>query len=340
MKNPKRVLYLSISGILAVFVVLTVQRYVVRAARVEHAVAPAPYFPPGAIWTQDISHSPLDPQSPAIINWLADNGGWGIRNRMQVDFNIRVLTANASTPRVRFHRGSTWYAADSDLVSSIPLPKDGGLEGQDNYRCNGGDCHLIVVDRPDGKLYEAFSADYADGSMSAASLVVWDLNKIYPPSGRGDQCGSADAAGLPIAPLLFTANELAAGSINHALRFALPSDRIESRAFVHPATHGIVTKGPQQAPPMGVLFRLKPNFDMSQLSPAGRVVARALQKYGMYLADQGSITLTAQSDKDTAAKYADVGFDSHSLFPIQVSDFEVVKMPPVISVTFNCARNH
>ena len=339
MRNRKRILYIAILGILAAFTVLTVQRCIVRAARVQHASASAPYFPPGSPWTQDISQEPVDPQSTAMIDWLADNGGWGNRNRFQVDFSIRVLTADASTPKVRFHRGSTWYSPDSDLVSEIPLPKDGGLEGQTGYRCNGGDCHLIVVDRAEGKLYEAFAADYADNAMSATFLGVWDLNKVYPPTGRGNQCTSADAAGLPIAPLLFNADELAAGSINHAMRFALPPDRVEARAFVHPATHAIHSKGPEQSLPMGVRLRLKSSFDMSQLTPAGRVVARALQKYGMFLADQGNIALTAQSDDDTTTKYADVGFNSHSLFPIQVSDFEVVKMPPLISWTGDCVRN-
>lgn len=338
-RNRKRILYISILGILAAFAVLTVQRCIVRAARVQHASEPAPYFPPGAIWTQDISHAPLDPKSSAIIGWLADNGGWGNHNRFQVDFSLRVLAADASTPKVRFHKGSTWYSPDSDEVSSIPLPKGGGLEGQDGYRCNGGDCHLIVVDRAEGKLYEAFAADYADGAMSAAFLAVWDLNRVYPPSGRGNQCTSADAAGLPIAPLLFNADELAAGSINHAIRFILPGERIRAHVFVHPATHAGGPKGPDLAPPYGVLFRLKANFDMSQLTPAARVVARALQKYGMYLSDQGNIALSAQNDVDTVTKYADVGFDSHSLFPIQVSDFEVVEMPPPISLTYDCVRS-
>jgi serine/threonine-protein kinase len=340
MRNPKKILFFTILGILAAFIALTVQRWVVRAARVEHAAAPAPFFPTGSPWTQDISQEPLDPQSSAMIGWLAQNGGWGNHNRFQVDFNIRVLTANASTPRVPFHGAPGWYAADSDDVPSVPLPPNGGLEGQDGYHCAGGDCHLIVVDRPDGKLYEAWVADYTNGELSASSLAVWDLNRVYPPSGRGNQCGSADAGGMPIAPLLFNADELAAGSINHALRFILPSDRIQSRAFVNPASHGLYSKGPELSPPMGTLFRLKANFDMSRLTPAGRVVARALQKYGMYLSDQGEIALTAQNDQDTNIKYADLGFNSHSLFPIQVSDFEVVKMPPVISVTNDCVRNH
>lgn len=339
MKYNKRTIYISILGVLAAFAVLTVQRYIVRAAKVQHAVASAPYFPPGAIWTQDISHAPLDPQSSAIIHWLADAGGWGNRNRMHVDFGMRVLTADASTPRVPFRKGWGADDHDSDDVSSIPLPRGGGIEGGDGYRCNDGDCHLLVVDRPEGKLYEAFAADYDDGAVSAVFLGVWDLNRVYPPSGRGNQCTSADAAGLPIAPLLFNADELAAGSINHAIRFTLPGDRIRAKVFVNPATHAGGPKGPDLAPPMGVLFRLKASYDMSQLSPAARVVARALQKYGMYLSDNGQITLTAQNDQDTKVKYADVGFDSHSMYPLQVSDFEVMQMPIPISLSYACVRN-
>ena len=77
----------------------------VRAAKLEHAVAPAPYFPPGSIWAQDISHAPLDPQSSTMINWLADAGGWGHNNKMQVDFGMRVLQADATTPMVHFRKG-------------------------------------------------------------------------------------------------------------------------------------------------------------------------------------------------------------------------------------------
>src|SRR5579872_7314612 len=84
----------------------------VRAARVDHAVAPAPYFPPGSIWTQDISKAPLDPQSSTIIDWLSNAGGWG-RGRMQVDWSMRVLQADASTPQVPFKKSADFYTRDS-----------------------------------------------------------------------------------------------------------------------------------------------------------------------------------------------------------------------------------
>jgi hypothetical protein len=196
-----------------------------------------------------------------------------------------------------------------------------------------------VVDRGHGKLYEAYQANYADNVLTAGLVAVWDLNRVYPPSGRGDQCTSADAAGFPIAPLLFNADEIATGSINHAIRFTLPNPRIRAHVFVHPATHAGAPRGPVTAPPYGVHFRLKASYDVSQLMPEAQVVARAMQKYGMFLADDGNIALNAQSDADTKAKYADLDFDSHSLYALKVTDFEVVDMGTPIHLTYDCVRN-
>ena len=310
-----------------------------RAARLEHVVAPVPYFPPGSIWTQDISHALLDPQSSTVIAWLANAGGWGRGDRMQVDFAIRVLQTDAATPYVPFKGPGPDYA-DSDQITVFPLPAGGGIEGESGYQCpiEQGDCHLIVVDRNHGKLYEAYQANKADDAITANVIAVWDLNRVYPPSGRGDQCTSADAAGFPIAPLLFNADELATGSINHAIRFILPNPRMRAGVFVHPATHAGGPSGPATAPPMGAHFRLKSSFDMSQLKPAARVVARAMQKYGMFLSDGGNTALTAQNDADTKIRYDDVDFGSHDLQAIKVTDFEVLDLGTPIQSTHNCKR--
>jgi serine/threonine-protein kinase len=340
--NPKRNLMYIALGAVALAAAGFAYHYhigAVKAAKLEHAVAPAPYFPPGAIWTKDISHAPLDPQSDTIINWLASQGGgFGRGGKMQVDFGIRVVQADAKTPFVPFHKGPGFYEADSDKVSVFPLPAGGGIENQPGYQCNidQDDCHLIVVDRSHGKLYEAFQANVAENAVSANFVAVWDLNRVYPPSGRGDQCTSADAAGFPIAPLLFSADELAVGHIDHAIRFALPNPRIRAHVFVHPATHAGNPRGPVEAPPMGARFRLKANFDMSKLTPAAQVVARAMQKYGMFLSDGGNSALTAQNDADTKSKYTDMDFGSHDLYDLKVTDFEVVEMGTPIRLTDDC----
>jgi hypothetical protein len=340
--NKSKLMIVSILGIGAIVTGYGLHNHIVKvkAAKLEHAAAPPAYFPPGAIWTQDVSHAPVDPQSSAIISFLADAGGWGL-GRMQVDFGLRVMQADASTPFVPFRKGPGFYTADSDMVSTFPLPPKGGIEAQTGYQCNidQDDCHLIVVDRSHGKLYEAYQANVADGVLTATDLAVWNLNRVYPPSGRGDQCTSTDAAGLPIAPLLFTADELAVGSINHAIRFILPNPRIRAHVFVHPATHAGAPRGPVTAPPMGAHFRLKASFDMSKLTPAAQVVARAMQKYGMFLSDGGNIALTAQNDADTKAKYADLDFDSHDLQDLKITDFEVLDLGTPIRLTDECVRN-
>jgi hypothetical protein len=337
-----KMLIISMLGIGTIVGSLAFRNHIVkvRAARLSHAVSPAPYFPPGAIWTQDISHAPLDPQSATMINWLADAGGWG-HGRMQIDFSIRVMQADANTPSVPTRKGSGFYYWNSDIVSTVPLPAGGGMEGQPGYQCDvqQNDCHLIVADRGHGKLYEAYQASYANGALDAAFLAVWDLNRIYPPSGRGEGCTSADAAGFPIAPLLFNADELATGSINHAIRFILPNPRMRAKVYVHPATHAGAPRGPVSAPPMGARFRLKASYDLSQLTPAAQVVARAMQKYGMFLSDGGNIALTAQSDADTTAKYADLDFGPHDMQALKVTDFEVVDGGMPIRLTDDCVRN-
>ena len=170
-------------------------------------------------------------------------------------------------------------------------------------------------------------------------LAVWDMNRVYGPEGRGVQCTSADAAGYPIAPLLFNADEVAAGEIRHAIRFILPNAEIRDGVFVAPATHstGAATGG-ATAPPYGAHLRLRADYPVDSLpDEAGKVVARALQTYGMFLADGGNVALTAQSDRFTEAKW-DGLMDSHSLVDIQPSDFEVLTLGEEIPLTYDCVR--
>src|SRR5688572_24230844 len=149
-------------------------------------------------------------------------------------------------------------------------------------------------------------ADLTHGVFTGGCMAVWDLTRTYPPSGRGHNCTSADAAGFPIAPLLFSADEVASGEIPHAVRFILPNDRIRKGVYVAPATHstGALSGGPD-TPPYGARFRLRPDFPMDNLRWGAKVVARALQRYGMLLSDGGKKALTGRSDRFTQHKWKD-----------------------------------
>jgi serine/threonine-protein kinase len=238
--------------------------------------------------------------------------------------------------------GQTYYLPDCDYPVNVPVPKGGAIEGQTGYSCprDSEDCHLLVVDRDNGILYESYQASIDNGSLVTTCTVTWDMCLVYPPNGRGEQCTSSDAAGFPIIPLLFTADEVASGVIDHAIRFILPNNRIRSGVYVHPASHAGGPQAPSPAPIYGTRFRLKQSFDDSSFSAPARVVIQALKKYGMFLADGGSIALTAANDMFTTAKWSTLGFTSRSLFGIQVTDFEVVDGGSRIILTYDCVRNN
>ncbi|HUS27288.1 MAG TPA: hypothetical protein VMZ53_02235 [Kofleriaceae bacterium] len=296
-----------------------------------------PYFATPMFFNYDVSTLPKASNSATIISSLKAAGGWGNGNRMQIDFTLSVNKATSTTPKRTFTKNSDFYSPDCD-TSAVPIPTGGNVEGNSGYVCsNGGDCHLIVYDTSTKKLYEMYKASVTSSSFSGGCLSVWDGAKTYTDLLRGDQCTSADAAGFPIAPLLFTADEVKAGAINHAIRFILPNNRIK-KGFVRPATHGTNTTGGANAPYYGVHMRLRADYPINSLpTPGARVVARAMQKYGMYHADGGNIALTAASDRNTTAKWSGL-LGANDLSALKVEDFEVVSHGSAVPLTMNCVR--
>lgn len=280
----------------------------------------------------------MDATSDTVIGALQAHG-WGL-GRFQMDFSIEVLTADAGTERREFLPTEAFYTPDCDQVP-VPVPEGGNLEGETGYACeNDGDCHLIVADWASNELFEMWRADIRGDRFAGGCLAVWDMSRVYGPEGRGDQCSSADAAGYPIAPLLFTADEVAAGEIDHAIRFALPNTIIRDGEFFHPATHATNAEGGgPEAVPYGARLRLRADYDLSQIDNASaRVIARALQTYGMFLADGGNVTLMGRADTRTTAKWLDL-LDSRSLDMLEPQDFELIELQgEAIPLTFDCVR--
>ncbi len=324
--------------------------YVYRAASSATAPDPTPtpppppapppagtrYFPNGAPWYQDISNAPLDPESGKVISYL-NIQGWG-SGTMRIDFSIEVVQATPDTPLLSFNRTGDFFTPDCDY-EPVPVPPGGALEGETGYTCySDGDCHLIVADWGRMKLFEMWRADMRGDVFNGGCLAAWNMTRLYPASGRGEQCTSADAAGYPIAPLLFNADEVAAGLVDHAIRFILPNARIRKGFYVHPATHVGGPGGPADAPPYGARLRLRADYPVDTLPAGARPVARAMQKYGMLLADGGTIALTAQSDRFTKAKWSGL-MDPYSLKALKPSDFQMVDGGPRIPVTYDCVRN-
>lgn len=297
-------------------------------------------------WTEDVSGLPPSERSQAITTALTDLGGWGSSNRLQTDFSIALLTADGSTPRRTITAPADGYCYDGPdcdpVPLDVPIPPDGNAEGSADYTCDPSenDCHVLVVETAQQRLYELYNSTQDGEAHTALGAFVWDLTKTYPDGMRGDQCTSADAAGFPVAGLLPTADEVAAGEVAHALRFILPNDRMKAGVFVHPAGHAGGPKSDNpDAPPYGVRFRLKPSFDESSFGESERVVLKALKTYGMLLSDGGEIALTFADDKFSTAKWETLGVEAGSFSDITPGDFEVVDLGPEIELNYDCVRS-
>jgi hypothetical protein len=234
-------------------------------------IAGCPLFPSDNAWRRNVSTDPLDPHSAA---WVASIGASG---HLHPDFGsdpsygIPYVVVPASQPKVPIT--FTDYGDESD-PGPYPVPLNAPVEA-------GGDAHVLVASG-DCHVYELYGAARSGSGWSAASGAVFDLRSDQL---RPDGWTSADAAGLPILPGLVRRDEVAAGHIDHALRFTVSRTQ---RGYIHPATHEAGDTTDPNVPPMGARFRLKASFDISGYHGAVRVILECLKTYGMFVADNGS----------------------------------------------------
>lgn len=335
---------------------------VVSLFSVAASAATLPEFPPNAVWSRDISNVALYPVHPNSGSMITATGGWGSGNAFKIDLSMHVVHAAVGAPTVPVVIAPDGYT-DPDCEPQpglrFPLPAGGAIEGHPDYTCqndsslpNSEDCHLFVVQGT--TLYESYLSNVVAGQLQSGCVIIWDLTKVYPPQGRGDQCTSADAAGFPMASLLFNADEVFAasqvanGDIGHAIRFILPNPSMAASTYVHPASHAGGPSGASGKIPYGSRLRLKSTFDVNGFSAnvAARVVLRSMQKYGIVLSDGGNIALTGEDDMFTTHKWSEFGFDENNgpyveqmLVGVPLNQFDVIETGPRIPLTYDCDSN-
>lgn len=228
-----------------------------------------PVFPPDHILNVPIDKLPVDPKSATYIQSI------GATRFLHPDFSqygggIPYNVVPASQPGVPIRIDN-----DETDQAPYPIPSNPVLEG-------GSDGHLLIVKQGECKLYEVFAAKKSGGGWTGGSGAIFDLRGYeLRPSGWT----SADAAGLPILAGLVRWDEVNAGEIKHAIRFSAPKTR---REFVWPARHFASASKDANLPPMGQRFRLRANFDISGFPPEVQIMLKAMKKYGLVLADNGS----------------------------------------------------
>ena len=269
-----------------------------------------PVFPASNAWNQRVDKLPVATDSAQLIASI------GLDSSVHADFGsgtwdggpigIPFDVVSRTTPRTRV---SFAYADESDRVR-YPIPRHVHIEGGPHAT---GDRHAILVDRSSCRLYELYDLRHSGHRWAAGSGAVWSLRSNHlRPAGWT----SADAAGLPIFPGLARWDEVARGAIDHALRFTAPRTR---RAYVFPARHYASSSNDPSLPPMGLRVRLKASVSVASFPRQARVVLRALQRYGMILADNGSPWYVSGAPNRHWSND-----DLHSLGRLTGADFEVV----------------
>jgi hypothetical protein len=227
-------------------------------------------FPADNVWHMDVSKLPRHPRSDEWKRAMHARSTFLHPDFGPPSYGIPYDVVTSAHADVTVDFG---YADESD-AGPYPFGPDIAIEG-------GSDRHAIMVDADTCTLYELFGARWNGGAPTAGSGAVFDLtSNALRPAGWT----SADAAGLPIFAGLLRRDEIVAGEVDHAIRVtaACTHDR-----YLWPARHKAGTSD-RRCPPMGARFRLKAGFDGSGFSADARVVIRAMKRYGLIVADNGS----------------------------------------------------
>ena len=306
---------------------------------------PLPIFPRDNWWNLNISKWPVDPGSAGYVNFIGatktahpDFGGDVSPGSVQVyGFPYAVVDQTTPLRAVQFQ-----YADESDGVNHTtnqsfpfyPIPNEsitqahwieGGDPGNVDLRVSS-DRHLLMVDRDRKYLFELYNVFYDGSQWHAGSGALFDMNIN---GRRPDGWTSADAAGLAILPGLVRYDEVfGAAEIEHAFRVTVRA----TNGYVYPASHRAGSA--VGALPMGARLRLKASRDLSGFVPAVQKIFRAMQRYGLIVADNGS-------DLYVSGTY-DTRWNNDVLNPafaaLRASDFEIIQLgynPPAPSAPAN-----
>jgi len=331
-------------------------------------------YPTNYPWNQDISNAPVATNSAAIIahigssihihpDWGADSASNGASPLYGIPFN--VVHGNSTT---KINVIIDNYPGESDIVG-VPIPANAVIEGdyQNGPNPNGGgyntgqrgDSHLIVWDEDNNIGFELYGVTrpsdttlfpntsgvelpHTDGKWHAAQETVWNFNaNSFRTLGET----SADAAGLSILAGLarpdegLTVAQGGQGAINHALRMTLPAGDINPQ-YVFPGSHIVSTSQGATNLPFGGRLRLKNtpavNALISTMGPQSQSLARAMQQYGLILADVGSaMYVTGASASVNATNGISLTWDMtdvlNGIRQLQATNFDVVNLMPIVT---------
>ena len=318
------------------------------AAVLLESLAGRQVFPVNNWWNLDITGAPVDSRSAQLIAWISGRTGGNTTatRRLHPDFGpppygIPYVVVDGAQPRVNVTFVSYGNESDPGIPGLPGYPIPDAAASQPNYIEGGvagggtsGDRHLLIVDRDRWLLYETFATRW-NASLSrweAGSGAIFDLSTN---ARRPNGWTSADAAGLAILPGLVRYDEaFGASEIRHAFRVTTRA----TNGYVWPASHAAGTN--TSAPPMGARLRMKASRDISGFTPELQRIFRAMKRYGLIVADNGSdMYISGTMDPRWNNDVLNPAFRA-----LTADDFEVIQLgwgqavPPNPPVNFHIVR--
>jgi hypothetical protein len=245
------------------------------------------FFAPSSVWNRPLgSHVALAPDSARLVRELQRQvhyaGPWINTN----SYSVPIVTVSARQPAVRVRLDNPYAPLARDF-SRVPVPPHAKPAA-------GGDRHLVVWQPSSNTMWEFWLMTrrrdgWHAGWGAKLSHVTRSPGIVPAPEG-------ATASGLPLVGGLMTFGDLRSGRIDHALALGIPGVRKGVATWPADRTDGRVAG--RRSIPMGTRFRLDPRVDVDRLDlpPAAKVIARAVQRYGMIARDtSGSVSLYAQA---------------------------------------------
>jgi len=291
---------------------------------------PLPIHPPDHWWNLDISAAPVDPNSTNFINFIGGTTGLhpdfgGDAEDFPEIFGMVYITVPGSQPLepitwTAFGDQSDDGAPGRPIGYPIPVEArtgtkwiESGYAGNDDQ---GGDRHMLIVDRDNRLLFELYRTVWNVNHWEAESGAIFKLDSLER---RPDTWTSADAAGLAILPGLIRFDEaFGTAPIKHAFRMTV----FPVNGFVWPASHDASTSSNSNALPLGARLRLKASKDISGFTPEVQKIFQAMKTYGLVVADNGTdMFITGAYDTRWNNDVLNPAFSS-----LKASDFEVIQL--------------
>jgi hypothetical protein len=240
------------------------------------------FFQQHNTWYEKLPSSPqiLSNSAGIIDNINKYSNSLGINSG---EWSFPIFYAQSNTPKVRVEiTGSTLTrkAIAHFGWNVVPIPSEARPSGfgSSTYR----DGHLVVISHDRRYAWDFYQAKrFSDTEWQATTLRRWDLSKdgINSPY---DFLTMPKLCPIPHVHGLVTYEEIKRGYIDHAIAVTVNNQKTNYWGRYPCEAHiggGNTNPNPPQG---GMRFQLDPsvNIDALGLSPAGKMVAKALQEYG------------------------------------------------------------